>query len=320
MPPAEPTPLIHLSEAEVAAALPPPLEAVAMARRALIALADGSAQLPPKPSVHAREGVLANAMPAYLADGDLLGLKWIAAYPSNSALGLPTHLGLVILSDAATGMPTAVMDAAALTGSRTAAVSGACIQALAPQQPGHVAITSAGVQARTHLLVLEALGIDDVAIVARSPAAAAALVAWADEHAPGISPVCVPTAAEAVDGASVVVTAVPIGAQGARIQSRGVRSDALLLPIDYATSVGADIANDAHLYADDVGQLLRYRDAGSFPDYRDPDGYCGDAIRAARPNGRVVCQNLGNGAADLIFADYVLRSAVEAGSGRALPR
>ena len=93
MPAAGSMPLVHLSEAEVAAALPPPLEAVAMARRALVALADGSAQLPPKPSVHAREGVLANAMPAYLADGDLLGLKWIAAYPSNAELGLPTHAG-----------------------------------------------------------------------------------------------------------------------------------------------------------------------------------------------------------------------------------
>ena len=48
-------------------------------------------------------------------------------------------------------MPVAVMGAAALTGARTAAVSGACIEALAPPAPGHVAITGAGLQARTHL-------------------------------------------------------------------------------------------------------------------------------------------------------------------------
>ncbi len=320
MPTAPDMPLVHLSENEVAAALPPPLEAIALARRALIALADGSAELPPKPAVHAREGVLANAMPAYLRDGDLLGVKWIAAYPSNAARGLPTHNGLIIVSDAATGVPTAIMDAAALTGLRTAAVSGACIQALAPPRPGHAAITSAGVQARTHLLALEALGMEDVVVVTRSPAASAALVTWTDEHAPGVSLTCVPTPAEAVEGASVVVTAVPIGTQGARLDHRWLRPDALLLPIDYATSIGADIANPASLYSDDVGQLLRYRDAGSFPDYRDPDGYCGDAIRAPRPEGQVVCQNLGNGAADLVFADYVLRSALEAGSGRELPR
>jgi ornithine cyclodeaminase/alanine dehydrogenase-like protein (mu-crystallin family) len=320
MPVTADTPLLHLSEDEVADALPPPLEAVALARRALVALADGSAELPPKPAVHAREGVLANAMPAYLRDGDLLGLKWIAAYPSNAAIGLPTHLGLVVMSDAATGMPLAVMDAAALTGLRTAAVSGACIQALAPAQPGHVAITAAGTQARTHLLVLEALGHEDVSAVTRRPESAEALEQWAAEHTPGISLTCVATAREAVEGAAIVVTAVPIGAGGARVDPGWLRPDALVLPLDYATSVGADVANPASLFSDDVGQLVRYRDAGSFPDYRDPDGYCGDAIRNERPSGRVVCSNLGNGAADLVFADYVLRSARESGSGRELPR
>jgi ornithine cyclodeaminase/alanine dehydrogenase-like protein (mu-crystallin family) len=117
-----------------------------------------------------------------------------------------------------------------------------------------------------------------------------------------------------------VVTAVPIGVDGARLEPDWLRPDALVLPIDYATSIGSDIANPAALFADDVGQLLRYREAGSFPGYRDPDGYCGDAIAAARPRGRVVCQNLGNGAADLVFADYVVRSAREAGSGSELRR
>ena len=79
------------------------------------------------------------------------------------------------MSDAGTGLPLAVMGAAALTGARTAAVSGACIEALAPSRPGHVAITAAGVQARTHLAVLEALGHTDVAVVTRRPAAAEAL-------------------------------------------------------------------------------------------------------------------------------------------------
>jgi len=84
--------------------------------------------------------------------------------------------------------------------------------------------------------------------------------------------------------------------------------------------MGQPIANDAALYADDVPQLLRYRDDGSFPGYREPDGFTGEAVRIARPGGRVVCQNLGNGAADLLFADYVLRSASSAGDGTELRR
>ena len=104
-----------------------------------------------------------------------------------------------------------------------------------------------------------------------------------------------------------VITAVPIGVEDARLDPAQVRPDALLLPLDYATSVGAEIAAAAHLYADDVGQLLRYREAGAFPGYPDPAGFCGAAIRAPRPDGVVVCQNLGNGAADLVFADQLRR-------------
>src|SRR5207245_11131038 len=145
-------PLLYLCDAAVAALLPPPADGVALARRALVALADGRAELPPKPSVHPRPDAFANAMPAYVEDGDLLGLKWVAVHPTNPAeRGLPTINGLVILADAGSGLPTAVMEAGALAGARTAAVSGACIAALAPADPGQGAITGAGPQARTHL-------------------------------------------------------------------------------------------------------------------------------------------------------------------------
>jgi ornithine cyclodeaminase/alanine dehydrogenase-like protein (mu-crystallin family) len=312
--------LLHLSEAEVAAHLPGPDEAIDTARRALEALADGRAELPPKPSVHPREGAFANAMPAYLADGDLLGLKWIAAYSGNVSAGLPTINGLVVLSDAATGMPRVVMGASELTGARTAAVSGACIEALSAPGEGHIAFTGAGVQARTHLVVLEHLGHLDVRVHARRRASADALERWASEHTPSVRLRCVGTADEAVEGAATVITGVPIGAEGARLRPASVRPDALLLPLDYGTSVGSDIANQSALYTDDVGQLLRYRDAGQFPGYRDPDGFTGEAIRAPRPAGRLVCQNLGNGAADLLFADHVHRSALAAGAGTQLRR
>jgi ornithine cyclodeaminase/alanine dehydrogenase-like protein (mu-crystallin family) len=312
---------LHLSEDEVAAHLPPPLESVALARRALIALADRRVQLPPKPTVYPREDGFAHAMPAYMEDGDLLGIKWIASYAGNSAQGLPTIHGVMLLTSAATGMPQAILGAGSLTGARTAAVSGACVEALAPARPGHVAITGAGLQARTHLAVLDALGRDEVVVFARRPDAGALLSAWAVEHTPDVRVTCVGSAAEAIDGAAVVITAVPIGVDNAHIDPVWVRDDALLLPLDYSTSVTADIANDAALYTDDVAGMLAVREAGhSFSGYRDPDGYTGAAIRAPRPDGRVVCQNLGNGIADLVFADYVLRSALEDGSGTSLRR
>ena len=58
----------YLSEAEVERARPSVREGIDLARLALIALAEGRAQLPPKPSVYPRPGVFANVMPAYLED------------------------------------------------------------------------------------------------------------------------------------------------------------------------------------------------------------------------------------------------------------
>jgi ornithine cyclodeaminase/alanine dehydrogenase-like protein (mu-crystallin family) len=303
-------PLLYLSGADVSQLLPSPGDAITLARRALIALADGRAELPPKPAVHPRPDAFANAMPAYVADGDLLGLKWVAVHPGNAAgHGLATINGLVILAAADTGLPLAVMDAAALTGSRTAAVSGACIEALAVSDVGHVAITGAGLHARTHLEMLQAIGRTRVRVHARTGRSAEAMLAWSADRTPAIELTCVESQAEAIEGAGIIVTAVPIGAPGATIDPALVRPDALLLPLDYATSVAAGVATAGRLYADDVGQLLRYREGGAFPGYPDPAGYCGTAIRDPRPAGLIVCQNLGNGAVDLVFADHILRSA-----------
>ncbi len=308
----------YLSEAEVERARPTVGEGIDLARAALVALAEGSAQLPPKPSVHPRPGSFSNAMPAYISDvgwGDQLGFKWVSVYASNPARGLPIINGVVLLCDTDTGLPRALMGAGFLTGIRTAAVSGACMEALAPAEVGHVAITGAGVQARSHLEVCEQLGQRAVRVFARRPEAGAALLDWARAHTPSLAVTITTGAAAATDGAGIIVTGIPIGVTGGLLDPAAVRDDALLLPLDWGSSVGSEIANDAHLYADDVPQFLRFVEKGSFPGYREPDGYDGDAIRSPRPAGRVVCQNLGQGAADLLFANAVAVSAERAGAG-----
>ena len=80
--------LLHLSERRGAGSpASAAAEAIALVRDAMAALADGSAELPPKPAVHPRSDGFANAMPAYLRDGDLLGLKWVAVVPGQRRAG-----------------------------------------------------------------------------------------------------------------------------------------------------------------------------------------------------------------------------------------
>jgi ornithine cyclodeaminase/alanine dehydrogenase-like protein (mu-crystallin family) len=312
----------YLSEAEVETARPTVADGIELARRALISLAEGRAELPPKPSVHPRPGCFSNIMPAYVDDGDhgdALGLKWVSVYATNPERGLPLITGIVLICDTDTGLPKTIMAAAYLTGIRTAAVSGACMAALAPEAVGHVAMTGAGVQTRTHLEVCEALGHLDVAVFARRPESGRALTEWAAEHTPAVHVQICPTAAEAVEGAGIVVTGVPIGTPDALIDPALFRDDALVLPLDFGTSIPAAAIGD-HLYADDVGQYGRLHEAGHFPGWREVDGFVGDALRRPRPPGRIVCQNPGQGAADLLFAEAIAERAKALGAGVMLER
>ena len=329
-----PSPLRYLVAADVVACMPPLPERLRLAERTLIGLTEG-AELPPKIGIHPRPtGSFAHAMPAYLPgpadDGslDLAGMKWIAGYPANPAAGLPTLHGLVVVNDARTGVPLAILDAAPITAERTAAVSGTAIARWSPPTGGRAAratIVGAGVQGRAHLAVLGHLlpGLE-VAIHDRDATRAAAL-ADAARAVPGIGAArAVDDAREAVRGADVVVTCVSFGPVRQVMTSDWFAPGALVIAVDYAMSVAAEVAHEAGLFlVDEEGQFRANRAAGQFDDYPDPGAMLGVAIRDAAPRparGRVLVTHLGVGLADLVFAEAILATATARGAGMLLPR
>ena len=177
-------PLRYLSADDVRAAMPPVEERLELARRTLVALV-ADAELPPKLGVHPREPAAhVAAMPALLrgadASGtaDLMGVKWVTAFPENRARGLPGIHATVILSDATTGIPLAVIDGAPITAERTAAVSGVALREWWPtaSSPARVVLVGAGVQGVSHVAVLAHLGqIGTLTIVDRHQQRAAEL-------------------------------------------------------------------------------------------------------------------------------------------------
>lgn len=225
----------------------------------------------------------------------------------------------MILSDARTGETRALMGAAALTAQRTAAVSGACLDALGDRS-SPVAFLGAGVQARSHLLVLEALGYAETRVYARRPEAREDLSAWAAEAVPTLRLEVTDDPRAAVEGAGTVITGLSIGLRGHELDPGWVRDDALLLPLDYASSVGSRLARDATLVSDDVEQLAAVAPAKLAADYPPATGWTGDAIRQPRPAGRLVSQNLGIAATDVVFAAYVADLAEEQWVGTVLAR
>ena len=327
-------PLRWLSSADVVAAMPPLEERLRLAELTMTALArPGASELPPKIAIHPRpEASFVHAMPSHLrgedASGDLVGMKWVAGYATNTALGLPGIHATVIVNDAQTGIPTAILDGGPITAERTAAVSGVGLRHFGPAGRAgvEVAVIGAGVQGRSHLAVFAGLlpGAR-LRIFDRSRERAAALVAEA-LATDGIAAAEVrPTAREAVDGAEVVFSAASFGPADERqsMTNDWLREDATVIPIDYATYCAAEVAREAALFVvDQREQYLANRDAGNFDGYPDPTATIGEAILAGtpRPAGRVVVTHLGVGLADLVFADAIVRSAEAAGLGTILPR
>ncbi len=141
------------------------------------------------------------------------GLKAVCIMPGNPARGLDAHQGLVTLFDGESGQPTAILDAAAITEIRTAAVTAVATSVLARQDARILAILGAGTQARAHLRALmHVREFEQVRIYAPTEAHARALVEQAGgaraERGDARAELSVASSAEeALRDADVVVTA-----------------------------------------------------------------------------------------------------------------
>ena len=328
-------PLRWFNADDVSGSMPPVEERLRLAELTMTALArPGASELPPKIGIHPRlESSFAHAMPAHLRANDvaddLVGMKWVAGYPTNSRHGLPSIAAVVVLNDPETGVPSAILDAGPITAQRTAAISGGAIRHFGPSAGAgaSVALIGAGVQGRAHLPAIGAvLPGADLNVFDRHSERAEAL-ADAARTTPGIgSAVVHDTARAAVEASDVVITAVSFASPAERqsMTNDWLRPDATIVPVDYATMCAAEVARDAALFlVDQREQFLANREAGNFDGYPTPSATLGEAILAGtkRPaNGRVVVTHLGVGLADLIFADVIVRAAIAAGRGTTLPR
>ena len=133
-------PVFSAKDVEAAVSPERALEAV---RDAFVAYSRGEWSMPPKVYVPAYPAGDFRAMPA-LGGGHAL-LKWVTSYPGNPAQGLPTVMGLVLLSDASNGTLRAVLDAGAVTALRTGAAAVLGAETLGRSDAQTAAVVGAGV-------------------------------------------------------------------------------------------------------------------------------------------------------------------------------
>jgi alanine dehydrogenase len=141
-----------------------PERALEAVREAFVAYARGEWSMPPKVYVPAYPAGDFRAMPA-LGRGHAL-LKWVTSFPGNPAQGLPTVMGLVLLSDATNGVLRAVLDAAAVTALRTGAAAVLAAETLGRSSAETAAVVGAGVNgvaaAKTFVARGREVGLYDV--------------------------------------------------------------------------------------------------------------------------------------------------------------
>jgi ornithine cyclodeaminase/alanine dehydrogenase-like protein (mu-crystallin family) len=322
--------LLYLSRADV--------EGLGLSMRDVLHAVDGGfaakgrglTEMPPKPGIHTRPDCFIHAMPAYVREPEVAGLKWVGGYPPNPAKGLPYITGLLVLNDPETGVPLAVMDCAWITAMRTGASAGISAKYLARADSEVVAVVGCGVQARPSLAALvETLPtLAAVRCYDLLPAATAAFIAEMSSRFPALRFAACENAAAAVREADVAVTAIPIVTEPAPDLDAGdLREGALAVSLDYDSAwTSAAMRSCDKFCADDVPQLLATRDHGVYfggiPDAIHADlGELAAGLKPGREYAaeRIFSMNMGIAVDDMVTAKALLELAKESGAGTRLP-
>ncbi|MDQ6883059.1 MAG: ornithine cyclodeaminase family protein [Candidatus Dormibacteraeota bacterium] len=325
--------VLVLSAADVMHLLPM-RDCIRVVREALAALARGKAIVPLRTVMRLPDGSgFLGVMPGYLGSDEgreaALGMKAVCVFPGNSARGIDTHQGAVVLFDQETGQLAALMDGATVTAIRTAAVSGVATDLLARKDAGALAILGAGVQARTHLEAIGAVrNLTKVRVWSRDPGHVARFVKEARGTYRGRIDAA-GTAEEAVRGADIVVT---VTASPQPIISRAwIKDDAHInavgASIPTAREIDSETMTAARLFVDrresalnEAGDVLIPMREGAFgPDHIEAE--LGEVIigkhAGRRSSGELTLfKSLGIAVEDVATAAYIVARAKETGVGQ----
>jgi ornithine cyclodeaminase/alanine dehydrogenase-like protein (mu-crystallin family) len=298
---------------------------------AFAAYAAGRAELPAVIQLDVPErGGEIHVKAGYLHGGGAYAVKIVSGFPGNTVRGLPANDGMVLVFDAETGAPAALLlDGGLITDVRTGAAGGVAARHLAPPGPGTVAMIGSGGQARFQIDALSrVLSFDRVRVWGRDPdhaRAAAEGIAALPSLPRGCDVTAVASVREAVKDAGVVVTATASREPLLRAE--------WLAPGAHVTALGSDQADKQELdpgvlsaadlvVADSVAQCLRIGElhhaveAGAV----DPETVVelgsitgGAAPGRSRDDQRTVCDLTGVGVQDVAAAALVLEAAGDAG-------
>ena len=299
---------------------------IELMRKAFMQVSEGRTAQPIRAMVKTRDqSGFMGWMPGYVDDPKRFGIKTVTIFPQVREI--KSHQGLVLLFDANNGALLAAVDAAEITGIRTAAASAAATDALAREDAKTLSIFGLGEQASTHLKSMALVRSFERCLVWGRDAAKTQ--AFVDAHR-GDCPFLLEAVStpEAAAGSDVLctVSAAP----------EPFFKGAWLKPGQHINVVGSSIPSTAEVDHDTVarsrvfvdykdsalllaGELRRAFEAGvATPDHI--AGEVGDALLGKVPGRRgpqdiTLFKSLGMAAEDILSADYILAEAERTNAG-----
>jgi ornithine cyclodeaminase len=294
------------------------LEAVERAFRALAQ--DAVIQPPPLGMDLDRVSGEVHVKGAYLEGEPVFAMKVASGFYRNRERGLPTGSGLVLVFDAETGFPQALLqDNGYLTELRTAGAGALAVQHLAPDGPLSAAVIGAGSQARFQLKAMaEVRPIRDLRVWSPVPEE---IPSYVEEMAPILgAPISgASSIQEAVAEAELVVTVTPSrqplveadwleeGATVVAVGSDGPEKQEL--STDVLRKAGKVVV-DSRSQCLALGETHHAVAAGAL-NAEDIHAELGDVVLGSRPGREgtelIVCDLTGVGAQDAAMAGVVWR-------------
>jgi alanine dehydrogenase len=294
---------------------------------------NGDVVLPPKShlSLEERYGGHFNILPGYVGGLDIAGVKTIGDYAHNHRHALPSELALLTLYRAETGVPYAILDATRLTWMRTGAVTAIGARHLARPDTRVLAHIGARGTARHNLRYLAGLfDLEEIRVTSRRPESRAAFARAMSEEL-GREVVAVESAAEAIDGAGIIVDASRLTAPAVLVPTAAVGPGTLVVPYGAVMSTEANLPSAADKFVVDdwdqaargqfgqytgiirAGELRRehlYAEIGEIVTGRKPG--------RERPDERIVFWHRGFAISDVMLGNLIYERAVASGVGSRL--
>ena len=213
-----------------------------------------------------------------LGEHGVSGIKVVGDYIWNYRRGLPSELGLATLYDPRTGVPLSIMDATLVTEARTGAMTAVGAKHLA--RPDAKVLGHAGARgtAFSNVTMLDELfDLDEIRVTSKREASREA---FAEQLRAEIStPVrVVASAAEAFDGADILVEATRLTQPEPLLRTAAVKPGALVVPYGTVSAVEID--------------LLDVMDKVLVDDWREAQSGRFGALRPHVDSGRLTAESL----------------------------